>query len=161
MTAPAGGARTRGPLGAALLWALALWPISCGRGDGSDGQVATRGRFEVAARLLEVPDKFPANPLYDYAYVLKYEVLKVYRGQVSGKLIHVAHYDPCKPRSRAADRFVKNVGGALGAFRAGDVHRMALEAPVDDHYMGGIINPYFAERPSPIYWAVWTNPAEM
>jgi len=155
------GARARRPVATALLAALALLPVSCSRDDGGDAQVTARGRFEVAARLLEVPDKFPATPLYHYAYVLKYEVLKVFRGQIGGKVIYVAHYDPCRPRSGAADSFVRDVGGRLGAFRAGDVHRMALEAPVDEHYMGGIINPYFAERPSPIYWAVWTNPADM
>jgi hypothetical protein len=34
---------------------------------------------------------------------------------------------------------------------------MALEAPIDDYYMGGIINKYFGKFNGPIYWAVWTN----
>jgi len=36
---------------------------------------------------------------------------------------------------------------------------MALEVPIDDYYMGGIINRYFGEETGPIYWAVWTNQA--
>jgi hypothetical protein len=34
---------------------------------------------------------------------------------------------------------------------------MALEVPIDDYYMGGIINKYFGESEDPIYWALWTN----
>ena len=41
-------------------------------------------------------------------------------------------------------------------FRAGQVHRMALEGSMDQ-FKGGILNKYSAEDPDPIYWAVWTN----
>jgi hypothetical protein len=34
---------------------------------------------------------------------------------------------------------------------------MALEEPLDEHYMGGIINKYFGNDPGPKYWAVRTN----
>jgi hypothetical protein len=34
---------------------------------------------------------------------------------------------------------------------------MALEAPIDDYFMGGIVNKYFGQSNEPIYWAVWTN----
>jgi len=34
---------------------------------------------------------------------------------------------------------------------------MALEAPIDDYFMGGIVNKYFGQSTEPIYWAVWTN----
>ena len=49
------------------------------------------------------------------------------------------------------------IGGDLKTFRAGQVHRMALEGSIDDHYMGGIVNKYFGQDTEPIYWAVWTN----
>ena len=115
------------------------------------------GTVEVTAQLEEIPDKFPPNDLYNYGYVLKYRVLKVHRGQVPGKEILVAQYNPLKPRASVQDDVSGKIGGHLDAFRAGDVHRMALEAPVDQFWMGGIIDKYFKE-PGIRYWAVWTNP---
>jgi len=106
--------------------------------------------------VVEIPGPFPPNDLYDYAYVLKYRVLKVHRGKVDGDEILVAHYNPLKPRSSAQDQFSGRIGGGLVRFRAGDKHRMALEAPVDQHYLGGIIDKYF-EQNGVRYWAVWTN----
>jgi hypothetical protein len=84
-------------------------------------------------------------------------VLETHRGKVEGQTIYVGHYNPFKPRTEAADRIVKGIGGDLKEFRGGQVHRMALEVPIDDHYMGGIVNKYFDQKPDPIYWAVWTN----
>jgi hypothetical protein len=34
---------------------------------------------------------------------------------------------------------------------------MALEVPIDDHFMGGIVNKYFGQETGAIYWAVRTN----
>lgn len=104
-----------------------------------------------------MPDKFPDIPLYDYAFVLKYRVLAVHRGDLGAEVIYAAHYNPLKPRSAAADARVREIGGNVKRIRAGDVHRMALEAPIDDYYMGGIINKYHGRTSGPIYWAVWTN----
>ncbi len=99
--------------------------------------------------------------LYDYATILKYEVVTVHRGDVpQGAVIYVGHYDPWKPRSEAADKRAKNVGGNLQQFRAGDLHRMALEVPMDDHFMGGIVDKYFGQHEAPVYWAMWTNAAD-
>ncbi len=128
---------------------------------GEDAEVATRGSIEVTARLVEVPPgAIFKRDLYDYATVLKYQVVKVHRGRVEGETMYVGHYNPFKPRSEAADRHVKDVGGRLDEFRAGQVHRMALEPSIDDCYIGGIVNKYFDEHPEPIYWAVWTNRAD-
>ena len=73
--------------------------------------------------------------------------------------IYVGHYNPWKPRAEASDRRVVDVGGNLQSFRASDVHRMALEGSMLDHFTGGILNKYSAEDTDPIYWAVWTDPA--
>ena len=35
------------------------------------------------------------------------------------------------------------IGGNLRRFRAGQLHRMALETSMDDHFMGGIVDKYF------------------
>jgi hypothetical protein len=145
--------------------ALAAWVAlscaSCRRndpGDGADAQVTTLGSVEVTARLLEIPEgAIIRKDLYDYATVLKYQVLKVHRGTVKGDVIYIGHYNPFKPRSEAADRRAQGIGGNLRTFQAGQVHRMAMDAPLDDCVMVAVINKYFDERPDPIYWAVWTN----
>jgi hypothetical protein len=138
--------------------------LSCSKKDsvaaatGEDPNVTTMGSIEVTARLTEIPDgAIFKRELYDYATILKYEVLQVRRGEVDSDTIYVGHYNPFKPRSEAADRRVKNIGGNLKSFSAGQVHRMALEVPIDNYFMGGIINKYFGRFSGPIYWAVWTN----
>jgi len=125
---------------------------------GEDPNVTSMGSIEVTARLTEVPDgSIFKRELYDYTTVLKYDVLKVHRGQVQTETIYVGHYNPFKPRSQAADKRVPGIGGNLASFRSGQIHRMALEVPIDDYFMGGIINKYFGKFDGPIYWAVWTN----
>jgi hypothetical protein len=37
---------------------------------------------------------------------------------------------------------------------------MALETPMDDFYLGAIVDKYFGKRTGPAYWAVRTNPAD-
>jgi len=138
--------------------------LSCGpkpdatAATGEDPNVTAMGTVEVAARLEEIPEgAIFERELYNYATVLKYTVLEVHRGRVETDTIYVGHYNPFKPRSEAADNRVKSVGGNLRAFRSGQVHRMAMEVPIDDYFMGGIINKYFGAFEGPIYWAVWTN----
>jgi hypothetical protein len=126
--------------------------------SGEDPQVTTRGSIEVTAKLVEIPEgAIFKRELYNYATILKYEIVEVHRGKVDGKTIYVGHYNPFKPRSEAADQNVEQIGGNLKTFRAGELHRLALEVPIDDHYMGGIVNKYFGTETGPIYWAVWTN----
>jgi hypothetical protein len=149
---------------AAIMVGMSLLSVSCGRGSGdapnagADPQLTSRGSVEVTARLVEVPEgAIFERELYDYATILKYTVLKVHRGKVQGDTIYVGHYNPFKRRSEARDQRVKDIGGNLNDFQAGQVHRMALEAPMDDFFMGGIVNKYFGQTTEPIYWAVWTN----
>jgi hypothetical protein len=156
--------RTSRTVAGSLLLAAGLMAAACaGRregaaGPGSDPELAKRGSIEVTAKLVEIPEKaIFQRELYDYATVLKYEVLEVHRGKVKGQTIYVGHYNPAKPRSEAADRRVPDVGGNLKSFRAGQVHRMALEGSMFDQFSGGILNLYSEEDTDPIYWAVWTN----
>jgi hypothetical protein len=123
-----------------------------------DGPVTTLGTVEVTARLVEIPDgAIFKRDLYNYATILKYQVLKVHRGELRADVVYVGHYNPWKPRAEAADQRVPNSGGDLRQFAAGQVHRMALDVPIDDHFMGGIINKYFGQDTGPLYWAAWTN----
>ena len=136
-----------------------LLSASCAKkvDTGADADVTTRGSIEVTARLEEIRGELIDDPMYDYAQVMKYKVLQVHRGQVDTETIYVGHYNPAEPRAGVADARVQEIGGNVRQFRVGDIHRMALEVPIDDHYMGGIINKYFGEVDDPIYWAVWTN----
>lgn len=125
---------------------------------GEDPNVTTMGSIEVTARLTEIPEgAIFKRELYNYTTVLKYDVLKVHRGQIDAGTIYVGHYNPFKPRSEIVDKRVTGIGGNLRSFRSGQIHRMALEVPIDDYYMGGIINKYFGKFDGPIYWVVWTN----
>ncbi len=124
-----------------------------------DPNVTTRGSIEVTAALEEIRGDLIDDPMYDYAHVMKYRVTQVHRGNVDKDVIYVGHYNPAEPRSSVADARVQEIGGNVKQFRTGDVHRMALEVPIDDHFMGGIINKYFGEVNDPIYWAIWTDKA--
>jgi hypothetical protein len=154
--------RTSRTVVGSLLLAVGLMAAACARrreGAASpDPNLAKRGSIEVTARLVEIPEgAIFQRELYNYATVLKYQVLEVHRGNVKGQTIYVGHYNPAKPRSEVADRRVQDVGGNLKSFRAGQVHRMALEGSMFDHFTGGILNKYSGEDTDPIYWAVWTN----
>jgi hypothetical protein len=129
---------------------------------GEDEKVKSLGSVEVIARLVEIPDgAIFERDLYHYAGILKYEVVAVHRGSLSkGATIYVGHYDPWKPRDQAAQGQVKDVGGTLRRFEAGQLHRMALETPMDEFYLGAIVDKYFGKREGSAYWAVWTNPAD-
>ena len=126
--------------------------------DGGDPNVTTMGTIEVTARLVDIPGTFPPNDIYDYAYVMKYEIVQVHRGEVSGT-IFVGQYNPLKKRAEAADERSGEIGGNINRFRTGDLHRLALDVPIDNFCMAGIVNEYAEKEPSdvPIYWAIWTN----
>ncbi|MEP6533733.1 MAG: hypothetical protein ABJF23_00330 [Bryobacteraceae bacterium] len=140
-----------------LLAALCFAGCSHAPDNEVDKEVTTLGSVEVTAQLVEVPGAFPPNDLYNYAYIMKYRVLKVHRGSVPLGEILVAHYNPLKPRDAVQDDVSGKVGGHVSAFHAGDIHRMALDPSVDQSWMGGVVDKYFNEK-GVRYWAVWTNP---
>jgi hypothetical protein len=133
---------------------------ACGKTDlAPSPELATNGTLEVTARLADVGGNFPPNKLYDYVFVMKYHVLKVHRGTVGNEDIFVGQYNPLKPRPAAQDKFSGKVGGNVERFEVGDVHRMALEGPLDQVFMGGIIDKHFKETGT--RWrAIWTDRAE-
>ena len=104
-----------------------------------DPNVQKLGSSEVTAQLTEI----------------KYKVILVHRGKIEGDTIFVGQYNPLKARAKAEDQDSGKVGGDVEQFRAGDIHRMALEAPLDQQWMGGIIDKYFSQKGTR-YWAIWT-----
>lgn len=121
-------------------------------------ELSSSGDTEVTARLTAIGGEFPPNKLYDYMYVMKYHILKVHRGKVAGEDIFVGHYNPLKTRAAAGDKNSGKVGGNVDRFQVGDVHRMALEAPLDELFMGGIIDKHINEQGTR-YRAIWTDRA--
>ncbi len=148
-----------GFLFAAAIFSTSCRPAGAERGGAADPHLATNGTIEVTARLVEIPDgAIFKRDLYDYATVLKYQVLKVHRGAVDGDTLYVGHYNPWKPRAEAADKRAPNIGGNLRQFQAGQVHHLALEVPMEDFFMGGVVNKYFGKTTNTLHWAVWTDP---
>jgi hypothetical protein len=121
-------------------------------------ELAANGDVEVTAKIVSIGGDFPPNNLYDYVFVMKYRVLQLHRGKVDGEAIFVGHYNPLKPRATAQDKFSGKVGGNVEHFQVGDVHRMALEGPLEEYFMGGIIDKHIKEKGTR-YRAVWTDRA--
>jgi hypothetical protein len=150
-------------LWAALLFAVVLFSACKPRPETPataqvDPHLQTNGTIEVTAKLIEIPEgAIFQRELYDYATVLKYQVLRVHRGTVKTNTLFVAQYNPFKPRNEAADARAPGIGGTLKEFRPGQVQHLALEVPIEDYFMGGIVNKYFGQTTDPIYWAVWTD----
>ncbi len=136
---------------------FAILATSCAQAPPSP-ELSANGDTEVTARLTAIGGDFPPNKLYDYMFVMKYHVLTVHRGKVDGEDIFVGHYNPLKPRATAADKHSGKVGGNVDRFRVGDVHRMALEAPLDELFMGGIVDKHINEQGTR-YRAIWTDRA--
>ena len=142
-----------------LLVMTAWLATSCSKSDIQPSpEVTSLGKVEVTARLTEILGTFPKNDLYDYTYIMKYQVLKTHRGSVDGSNIFVGHYNPLKPRVSVTDKFSGKIGGNVDHFVAGQVHRMALDYPLDQCYMGGVIDKHIMEQ-GIRYWALWTDRA--
>ena len=59
--------------------------------------------LQIKAKLVEIPGPFPANDLYNYVYVMRYEIKQVLAGEFSGKDILVGQYNPRIPRAEIKD----------------------------------------------------------
>jgi hypothetical protein len=112
---------------------------------------------QVTAKLVEIPSKFPPDDLYDYAYVMRYQVTG---GPLDGQSILVAHYKPRQPRSKIKDKMKPFVGGKLRSFSVGDVHKLKLTPDIKKIYSGNVVDDFSAtDRKSPRYWALEVDPA--
>jgi len=110
----------------------------------------------LTAKLVEIPGKFPPDDLYDYAYVMRYEVTS---GPLSGKSILVAHYKPRQPRNKIKDKMKPYVGGKLRSFVQGDLHKLKLSADLKKIWSGALVDEFSAtDRKSPRYWALEVDP---
>ena len=82
--------------------------------------------LEVTAKLVEIPSKMPTDDLYDYDYVMRYQVQG---GPLDKQFILVAHYKPLVPRAKIKDKMKERVGGKLRSFNQGDVNKLKVARP--------------------------------
>jgi len=142
--------------------ALVVCLASTARAEPPQAQAAGQARvekpFEVTARLLKIPAPFAPDELYDYAYVMKYQVVG---GPRDKQEVLVAHYKPRRPRSEISGKMRKHVAGSLRSFREGDVHRLTLDPNLRKVWRGALIDEFFAvDRKSVRYWALRADPAD-
>jgi|SRR5580658_874380 hypothetical protein len=131
------------PVAIALVWAGVAPSIARSDDDPT---------LNVTAKLVEIPSKFPPDDLYDYAYVMRYEVIG---GPLDKTSILVAHYKPRQPRSKIKDSMKDRVGGKLRSFSVGDVHKMKLSADLKKIWKGALIDDFAAtDHKSVRYWAL-------
>jgi hypothetical protein len=111
---------------------------------------------DVVAKLVEIPGSLPPDDLYDYAYVMKYEVAE---GPMAGQTLYVAHYKPTRKRSDIKDKMKGVVTGSLKKFKVGDVHKMKLTANMKKVWSGPVTDDYFAsDRASTRYFCLKVDP---
>ena len=111
----------------------------------------------VTAKLVEIPAKFPPDDLYDYAFVMRYEVIG---GPMDKQSILVAHYKPRQPRSKIKPPMKEHVGGKLRSFVQGDVHKLKLDPALKSVFTGALIDEFAAtDRKSVRYWCLEVDPA--
>ena len=110
----------------------------------------------VTAKLAEIPSKFPPDDLYDYAYVMRYEVVG---GPMDKQSILVAHYKPRQPRSKIKDKMKDHVRGKLRSFNQGDTHKLKLDPNIKKIWTGALVDEFAAtDRKSVRYFALEADP---
>jgi hypothetical protein len=114
-------------------------------------------QLTVTAKLVEVPTQFPPDDLYDYAYVMRYQVIG---GPMDKQSILVAHYKPRQPRSKIADSMKAQVSGKLRSFKVGDTHKLVLSPDLKNIWKGALVDEFAStDRKSIRYWALSVDPA--
>jgi hypothetical protein len=118
---------------------------------------AASAPLSITAKLVEIPTKFPPDDLYDYAYVMRYQVTG---GPMDKQFILVAHYKPRQPRNKIADAMKAHVSGKLRSFKIGDVHKLQLSPNLKSIWKGALVDEFAAtDRKSVRYWALAADPA--
>jgi hypothetical protein len=116
------------------------------------------GKLVLVAELTDIAGRFPANELYNYAYIMKYKVLQVVQGSYGDPEILVGQYNPRIARDEIKDEQDAKVGGDVSSFQKGDVHYLVLN-PLDGEWTGAVEDEYFNDK-RPRWWALWTAKAK-
>ncbi len=138
-------------LALAVFTGVAVGPVRSAHADG-----AAPATLTVTAKLVEIPSKFPSDDLYDYAYVMRYQVIG---GDMDKKSILVAHYKPRQPRSAIKDQMKKYVSGKVRSFHEGDVHKLQLTPDLKSVWKGALVDEFAAtDHKSVRYFALVADP---
>ena len=116
------------------------------------------GELVMTAELADIAGQFPANDLYNYAFVMKYRVIQVLQGTYPDSIILVGHYNPRMAREEIKDEQDAKVGGNVKSFQAGDAHYLVL-SKLDGVFTGAVEDDYFADKRAR-YWASWADQAK-
>lgn len=127
-------------------------------GQNAPAKPPVEGKLVLIAELAEIPGQFPANELYNYAYIMKYKVVKVLQGAYGDPEILVGHYNPRIARAEIKDEQDAKVGGDVTSFQKGDVHYLVLN-PLDGEWTGAVEDEYFNDK-RPRWWALWADKAK-
>jgi hypothetical protein len=131
--------------------------VLCGLAGLASTAQAGDGAVEVTAKLVEIPSKMPPDDLYDYAYVMRYQVQG---GPLDKQFLLVAHYKPLVPRSKIKDKMKAQVSGKLRSFNQGDLHKLKLAADLKSIWKGALVDEYAAtDHKSTRYWCLQVDPA--
>ena len=119
---------------------------------------APASTIDVTARLVKIPGKFPADDLYDYAYVMQYQVEG---GAMDKQTILVAHYKPRRARADIDDNMKKVVRGSLKRFDVGALHHLTLAADMRKVWKGAVVDEFFdTDRKSKRYFCLKADLAD-
>ena len=117
----------------------------------------TPATIDLTARLTNIPGKFPTDELYDYAYVMQYQVQG---GAMDGQSIFVAHYKPRRARGEIDDTMKKVVSGSLRRFEVGALHHLILTPDMRKVWKGAVVDEFFdTDRRSKRYFCLKADPA--
>jgi hypothetical protein len=126
-------------------------------GGVTDEALAESSEITVTAKLVDIPSSFPPDDLYDYAYVMKYEVTG---GPLDKSSILVAHFKPRQPRSKIKEPMKSSAAGKVRSFATGAVHKMKLTKDLKKIWKGPLVDEYAAtDRKSVRYWCLVADPA--
>jgi hypothetical protein len=127
------------------------------RADGAAAPAPAAASINVTAKLVEIPTKFPPDDLYDYAYVMRYQVVG---GPMDKQFILVAHYKPRDARTAIKDSMKKYVSGKVRSFHQGDVHKLTLAPNLKAIWQGALVDEFAAtDHKSIRYFALVADPA--
>jgi hypothetical protein len=119
-------------------------------------EAGREGVITVTAKLVEIPSKPPPDDLYDYAYVMRYQVIG---GPLDKTSILVAHYRPLVPRSKVSGKMKAFVAGKLRSFVHGDVHKLKLSPELRQIWKGELVDDFEAtDHKSVRYWCLEADP---
>jgi len=145
--------------GRLLALAIAIGSMLPGTGRSEPPAAASASvpaEVSVTARLVEIPSKLPPDDLYDYAYVMRYEVIG---GPMDKASILVAHYKPLLPRSKITGKMKAHVTGKLRSFVKGDLHKLKLTPDLKSIWKGPLIDEFAAtDQKSVRYFCLSADP---